>query len=112
MVQFPPARQCAPLGLLLVKGTVGCGVLWVALPHGALAFQTSVCCLPLLPQINGSLARAAIKELLGKGLIKEVAKSRAQQVRSRAEAIALWLCCLARLHCGSPWPQPLHWPLH
>ena len=34
----------------------------------------------LLPQINGSLARAAIKELLGKGLIKEVAKSRAQQV--------------------------------
>lgn len=36
----------------------------------------------LWPQINGSLARAAIKELLGKGLIKEVAKSNAQQVRA------------------------------
>ena len=35
-------------------------------------------------QINGSLARAAIKELLGKGLIKEVAKSRAQSIYTRA----------------------------
>ena len=38
---------------------------------------------PLL-QINGSLARAAIKELLGQGLIKEVAKSRAQSIYTRA----------------------------
>lgn len=37
-----------------------------------------------LPQINGSLARAAIRELLGKGLIKEVAKSRAQSIYTRA----------------------------
>lgn len=59
--------------------------------------QSAACPNLPLPQINGSLARAAIKELLGKGLIKEVAKSRAQQVRSHAEAIALRLCCLARL---------------
>ena len=37
-----------------------------------------------LSQINGSLARAAIKELLGQGLIKEVAKSRAQSIYTRA----------------------------
>ncbi|PRW20673.1 40S ribosomal S25-3 [Chlorella sorokiniana] len=39
-------------------------------------------------RINGSLARAAIKELLGKGLIKEVAKSNAQQIYTRATAAA------------------------
>jgi small subunit ribosomal protein S25e len=38
----------------------------------------------LPPQINGSLARAAINELVGKGLIKEVAKSRAQSIYTRA----------------------------
>lgn len=37
-----------------------------------------------LMQINGSLARAAIRELLGKGLIKEVSKSRAQSIYTRA----------------------------
>ncbi|KAL4854137.1 40S ribosomal protein S25-4 [Chlorella vulgaris] len=35
-------------------------------------------------RINGSLARAAINELVGKGLIKEVAKSRAQSIYTRA----------------------------
>jgi small subunit ribosomal protein S25e len=35
-------------------------------------------------RINGSLARAAIRELLGKGLIKEVSKSRAQSIYTRA----------------------------
>ncbi|EFN51836.1 hypothetical protein CHLNCDRAFT_27566, partial [Chlorella variabilis] len=35
-------------------------------------------------RINGSLARAAIKELVGKGLIKEVSKSRAQSIYTRA----------------------------
>jgi small subunit ribosomal protein S25e len=35
-------------------------------------------------RINGSLARAAIKELVTKGLIREVAKSHAQGVYTRA----------------------------
>lgn len=43
---------------------------------------------PRCAQINGSLARAAIKELLGKGLIKEVSKTKAQQIYTRATAAA------------------------
>ena len=39
-------------------------------------------------QINGSLARAAIKELLGQGLIKVVAKSASQEIYTRATAAA------------------------
>ena len=35
-------------------------------------------------QINGSLARAAIKELLSQGAIKVVAKSHAQEIYTRA----------------------------
>ena len=54
--------------------------------------QSAACPNLPLPQINGSLARAAIKELLGKGLIKEVAKSRAQQVRSMGTAQQLYRC--------------------
>jgi len=37
-------------------------------------------------RINGSLARAAIKELVAEGLIKEVAKSRSQLIYTRAAA--------------------------
>lgn len=43
---------------------------------------------PAHPQINGSLARAAIKELLSQGLIKQVAHSNAQQIYTRATAAA------------------------
>ncbi|GAB4813640.1 hypothetical protein N2152v2_000686 [Parachlorella kessleri] len=39
-------------------------------------------------RINGSLARAAIKELLGQGLIKVVAKSASQEIYTRATAAA------------------------
>lgn len=42
----------------------------------------------LCAQVNGSLARAAIKELLEKGLIKEVCKHNAQQIYTRATAAA------------------------
>lgn len=34
--------------------------------------------------MNGSLARAAIKELVGQGLIKVVSKSHSQEVYTRA----------------------------
>jgi small subunit ribosomal protein S25e len=37
-------------------------------------------------QINGSLARAAIKELVDEGLIKAVVKSRSQLIYTRAVA--------------------------
>ena len=39
-------------------------------------------------QINGSLARAAITELLSKGLIKEVARTHSQSIYTRATAAA------------------------
>lgn len=35
-------------------------------------------------RINGSLARAAIKELLSQGLIREVSKTHSQQIYTRA----------------------------
>ena len=40
--------------------------------------------LPPCLQVNGSLARAAIKELLAQGLIKVVAKSHSQEIYTRA----------------------------
>jgi len=38
----------------------------------------------VLVQINGSLARAAIRDLTSQGLIKAVVQSHAQQVYTRA----------------------------
>lgn len=43
---------------------------------------------PAAAQVNGSLARAAIKELLSQGLIKVVAKSHSQEIYTRATAAA------------------------
>ena len=43
-----------------------------------------VCLFIQLLQINGSLARAAIRELDSQGLIKAVTKSQHQQVYTRA----------------------------
>jgi ribosomal protein S25 len=45
---------------------------------------TSWCCLFLVFQVGGSLARAAIRELLAKGLIKPIAESSHQKIYTRA----------------------------
>jgi S25 ribosomal protein len=49
---------------------------------------STLSCLPVCPQLqlNGSLARAAIQELLSKGLIKPVTVHASQQIYTRAVA--------------------------
>ncbi len=46
-------------------------------------FFTSVNC-TIAVQVNGSLARAAIKELLSQGVIRVVSKTHSQEIYTRA----------------------------
>jgi ribosomal protein S25 len=51
-------------------------------PPPFLPLSTRLLCRP--PQVGGSLARAAIRELLSKGLIKPIAENHHQKIYTRA----------------------------
>ncbi len=82
----PESLASVGLDLCLALVTcIGCGPME---PHGRAGWSVTVCServpLPLLPQINGSLARAAIKDLAEKGHIRVVSKTGHQEIWTRA----------------------------